>query len=189
MLGRSRTSDRDAAMRSIDRAMQHLLTSVAPTARICDFEPYGYDERQYCSPGFNLPVGCLMRTPHGTYPEYHTSDDNLDSLRPEQSRRGAEAADRSGRICWSSDRQCLNLSPKGEPQLGKRGLYRSTGGAGVDVRHMALLWVLNMSDGSHALIEIAERARIAVPYRSSRRRRDLERVGLLKTIGTPTESH
>lgn len=61
----------------VDRAMQHVLRHDEPGHCVIDFFPYGYDERQYCSPAFNLPVGCLMRTPHGQYPEYHTSADNL----------------------------------------------------------------------------------------------------------------
>jgi len=170
---RSRRSDAP-----IDRAMQHLLTSAAGTAQIRDFDPYGYDERQYCSPGFNLPVGCLMRTPHGTYPEYHTSDDNLDFLR-------RDSLEESLRLLvdlvylLERDRRCVNLSPKGEPQLGKRGLYRSTGGTGVDARHMALLWVLNLSDGSFSLLDIADRAHL--PFRLiEEAASELETAGLLR---------
>jgi len=158
--------------------MQHLLTSAAGTAQIRDFDPYGYDERQYCSPGFNLPVGCLMRTPHGTYPEYHTSDDNLDFLR-------RDSLEESLRLLvdlvylLERDRRCVNLSPKGEPQLGKRGLYRSTGGTGVDARHMALLWVLNLSDGSFSLLDIADRAHL--PFRLiEEAASELETAGLLR---------
>ena len=62
----------------IDRAFSHILKTSGQAHTIIDFFPYGYDERQYCSPGFNLPVGCFMRTPHGEYSEYHTSGDNLD---------------------------------------------------------------------------------------------------------------
>jgi aminopeptidase-like protein len=62
----------------IDQAVAHVLKTSGKEYQIVDFFPYGYDERQYCSPGFNLPVGCLMRTPHGKYPEYHTSADNLE---------------------------------------------------------------------------------------------------------------
>jgi len=164
----------------IDRAMPHLLKSAPATTRIYDFEPYGYAERQYCSPGFNLPVGCLMRTPHATYPEYHTSDDNLDFLRP-------ESLEESLRLLidlvhlLERDRRCMNLSPKGEPQLGKYGLYGSTGGTGVDTRQMALLWVLNSSDGSATLLDIAERARLPFSV-IEEAASELETAGLLKPL-------
>jgi aminopeptidase-like protein len=143
---------------SIDRVVAHVLRSRGGQSRIAEFSPYGHDERQYCSPGFDLPVGCLMRTPHGEYPEYHTSLDNLDLVRP------ASLADSLGLTLavldvLEADRTYLNQSPKGEPQLGKRGLYRSMGGhrdAGFD--EMAVLWVLNLSDGRHSLLGMAERS-------------------------------
>ena len=165
----------------IDRALQHLLKWTMPEGRVCDFEPYGYDERQYCSPGFNLPVGCLMRTPHGTYPEYHTSDDNPDFVRAEKLEDALNLL--TGLVhLLERDRRCVNLSPKGEPQLGKRGLYRSTGGSAVDGRHLALLWVLSFADGSCTLFDIAERA--SLPFSLlEEAATDLELAGLLKSSG------
>ena len=123
-----------------------------------DFFPYGHDERQYCSPGFCLSVGCLMRTPHGRYPEYHTSADDLAFVRPDF------LANSFGKYLdvlniLENNRTYLNLYPKCEPQLGKRGLYRLIGGdreAGFD--QMSMLWVLNLCDGSHSLLDVAERA-------------------------------
>ena len=67
----------------IDRAAAHVLKHSGQPHRIVDFSPYGYDERQYCSPGFDLAVGSLSRTPHNEYPEYHTSADDLGLVRPE----------------------------------------------------------------------------------------------------------
>ena len=67
----------------IDRAVCQVLKDSGDNHAITDFSPYGYDERQFCSPGFNLPVGCFMRTPHGQFPEYHTSADNLEFVKPE----------------------------------------------------------------------------------------------------------
>jgi aminopeptidase-like protein len=125
-----------------------------------DFSPYGYDERQFCSPGFNLPVGCLMRTPHGEFPEYHTSADNLEFI------RAAALADSIAKCLAVIDtlehnRSYINTNPKCEPQLGRRGLYQ---GLGTDesrgVRQMAVLWVLNLSDGEHSLLDIAERSNL-----------------------------
>jgi aminopeptidase-like protein len=141
----------------IDRAAGHVLRR-RRSHEIVPFSPYGYDERQYCSPGFNLPVGCLMRTPHGRYPEYHTSADNLDLVQPEAL---ADSLDLLLEILevLEDNRTYVNQNPRCEPQLGKRGLYRSLGGlADAGAVEMSLLWVLNMSDGHHSLLDIAERA-------------------------------
>jgi aminopeptidase-like protein len=144
----------------IDLAVTHVLKQAGRPHTILEFSPYGYDERQYCSPGFNLPVGSLTRTPHGRYPEYHTSADDLRLVRPEA------LADSFLRyldvLCvLEGNRTWRNLQPKGEPQLGRRGLYRSTGGhTEAEPDEMAILWVLNLSDGSASLLEIAERAQM-----------------------------
>jgi aminopeptidase-like protein len=114
-----------------------------------DFSPYGYDERQFCSPGFNLPVGRLSRTPHGEYPEYHTSADNLEFVRVD-SLDESYGAVRAMLDVLEKNAVFVNLNPKGEPQLGKRGLYSSPG-----ANELALLWVLNQSDGDHSLLDIA----------------------------------
>jgi aminopeptidase-like protein len=147
----------------IDRAMASVLKQSGQEFRVIDFSPYGYDERQYCSPGFNLPVGRLSRTPHGEFPEYHTSADNLDLVRPEY------LAD-SFSLCLSlfevleGNRRYINLKPKCEPRLGKRNLYAAVGGAKSPPEHqLALLWVLNQSDGEHSLLDICERSRL--PFR------------------------
>lgn len=141
----------------IDRAAMHVLRHRGDH-EVQEFEPYGYDERQFCSPGFDLPVGCLMRTPHGQYPEYHTSADDLTFVE-------ASFLEDSFMKCLSilevleANRTFINLNPKGEPQLGMRGLYSSIGGGTERKRNeMALLWVLNLSDGKHSLLDIADRA-------------------------------
>jgi aminopeptidase-like protein len=141
----------------IDDAAAHVLRHQLESSEILEFSPYGYDERQYCSPGFNLPVGCLMRSVWGTFPEYHTSADNLDFIQPTKL-----AA--SLRVCAAiidvleNNRRYRNLSPYCEPQLGKRNLYRSTGGEAIGVEMNARLWVLNLSDGEHSLLDIAIRS-------------------------------
>ena len=142
----------------IDRVFSYVLRNSADNSKIIDFHPYGYDERQFCSPGFNLSVGCVMRTPFGEYPEYHTSADNLDFI-------SLEALSDSFEKCVSAvnildnNGVYLNQNPKCEPQLGKRGVYGSMGGE-TDRRtdEMAMLWVLNMSDGHNTLLEIANRS-------------------------------
>ncbi|MEW6246152.1 MAG: DUF4910 domain-containing protein [Nitrospirota bacterium] len=166
----------------IDHAMQHVLRFSGRPHQVIDFFPYGYDERQYCSPAFNLPVGCLMRTPHGRYPEYHTSADNLDFIRPESLAETLSYCLSVFQVLeWN--RTYLNLSPKCEPQLGRRGLYRQIAGQHDSrSREMAMLWVLNMSDGEHSLLDIAERA--GMPFRDAyAAAMMLEEHGLLKSIG------
>lgn len=141
----------------IDRAMIHVLEHSGTDYEIAEFIPYGYDERQFCSPGFNLRVGCLMRTPNGCFPEYHTSADNLDFVRPaylaDSFRKGVAALS-----ILENNRTYLNQYPKCEPQLGKRGLYRATGPQSKENQQIAMLWVLNLSDGQHSLLDIAERS-------------------------------
>jgi aminopeptidase-like protein len=124
-----------------------------------------------------------MRTPFGSYPQYHTSADDLTFIRPE-SLEEALGLLKSLVTIFETDRICRNLAPKGEPQLGRRGLYRSTGGSTPDARHMALLWVLNLSDGDHSLFDIAERS--GLPYELvERAATELEGAGLLARPSTP----
>jgi aminopeptidase-like protein len=164
----------------IDRAMAHLLDAGSRADAVRPFSPWGYDERQYNSPGFNLAVGCLMRTPHGTYPEYHTSADDLGFI-------AAESLADSLRICremvelLERNRTYRNLSPKGEPQLGRRGLYSSTGGGPAGPDRLAMLWVLNQSDGSHSLLDIAERSGLSFQLLASAATA-LEAAGLLAAV-------
>ncbi len=142
----------------IDRAAAHVLKHSGQTHEILEFSPYGYDERQYCSPGINLSVGRLSRTPHGTFPEYHTSADNLGFVHADKL---GEALAVSLEILsvLENNGTFVNLNPKCEPQLGKRGLYRMVGGtADAGVSEMAMLWVLNQSDGKNSLLDIAERS-------------------------------
>ncbi|NOS78153.1 MAG: DUF4910 domain-containing protein [Nitrospira sp.] len=142
----------------IDRAMAHVLKHSGQPYKVLDFIPYGYDERQYCSPGFNLAVGCFSRTPHSQYPEYHTSADNLDFMKPQALAESLSYCEAAIEVL-EQNKTYLNQNPFCEVQLGKRGLYRAIGGqAGEKSREMALLWVLNLSDGHHAVLDIAERA-------------------------------
>jgi aminopeptidase-like protein len=126
-----------------------------------DFSPYGYDERQYCSPGFNLAVGRLSRTPFGEYPQYHTSGDGPDFVHAKQLE---DALALTKRIVdyLEGDGRWMNLSPYGEPQLGRRGLYAAVGGTNPDESRMALLWVLNLSDGSSSLLDVASRSGLSM---------------------------
>jgi aminopeptidase-like protein len=168
----------------IDRVMSQVLKDSGDPHAIIDFFPYGYDERQYCSPGFDLAVGCFMRTPHGEYPEYHSSADNLDFVK-------ADSLSRSFSRCLEAfellehNRSYLNQNPKCEPQLGRRGLYRAVAGQQEkQSNELALLWVLNASDGRHTLLDIAERADL--PFRRIQAAAEaLVEVGLLKECRRP----
>ncbi len=146
----------------IDRAVPRALADLGHQVEVESFIPFGYDERQYGSPGFNLPVGSLTRTPWGRYPEYHTSADNLELVRPDQL-AGSLQAYLAVVALLEANHAYRNLNPHGEPQLGRRGLYRSLGGddRGRE-RELALLWVLNQSDGEHSLLDIATRS--GVPF-------------------------
>jgi aminopeptidase-like protein len=155
---RSRRGDAE-----IDHAVALGLKHSVSDYRVRDFFPYGYDERQYCSPGFDLPVGCLMRSPHGEYCEYHTSGDNLDFVRSEYLQQSLEQYLNVVEIIEGNDRY-VSRNPKCEPQLGKRGLYKAMGGDdGKGDRQLAMLWVLNLADGRHTLIDMAERSGIDFP--------------------------
>jgi aminopeptidase-like protein len=145
----------------IDRVVSHVLQNSGRAYAIEEFSPYGYDERQYCSPGFNLPVGRLSRTPFGTYPEYHTSADNLDFVKPDFLADSLSIYIETIEIL-EANRRYLNTNPYCEPQLGKRGLYNLSGGhQNTQERQMAMLWILNLSDGKHSLLDIADRSKIA----------------------------
>ena len=176
---RSRRGEAD-----VDRAVETMLRDSGKPHRVLEWEPWGGDERQFCAPGFDLPVGTLMRTPHGEFDGYHTSADSMDRISP-------EALEDSIQTCLAvvdvleTNRTLVNLSPYGEPQLGRRGLYRSAGGAvATPDDERALLWVLNLSDGGASLLDIAGRSGLgySVIRRAAER---LEDAGLLEPAGDP----
>jgi aminopeptidase-like protein len=143
---------------AIDRVCDHVVTA-GHGGSSEDFSPYGYDERQFCSPGFNLPVGRLTRTANGRYPEYHTSADNLDFVTPEALADSLRACEEILAMLDTNGRY-LNLSPKCEPRLGPRGLFNLVGGHSPGEFEQAVLWVLNQSDGEHDLLSIALKSRL-----------------------------
>jgi aminopeptidase-like protein len=159
----------------IDRVTTHVLNHSGVPHSVEDFIPYGYDERQYNSPGFKLSVGTLMRTPNGRYPQYHTSDDNLDFITSEALAESYQALSSIIEI-FEHDGKFLNLSPRGEPRLGERGLYE-----GSEQNIMALLWALNLSDGTFSLLDIADRAKM--PFAQIKRAAErLTEAGLLRQL-------
>jgi aminopeptidase-like protein len=162
----------------IDAIATHVLESLHPQATVIPFSPYGYDERQLCSPGFNLPVGRLTRSANDCYREYHSSGDDLSVISPAAMAESLEAC--MAIVATLEDNQrYVNRSPKGEPRLGKRGLYGSVGGQSPAEREYAMLWVLNQSDGSHTLLDIA--ARSGLEFRTiARAARELQAAKLLR---------
>ena len=154
---RTRAGTLDSPL-AVDRAVPLALRDLGEAVEVRPFEPTGYDERQFGSPGFDLPVGRLTRTPHGEYPEYHTSGDDLRLVSADALAGALDAVEAVVRTL-DADAVYRNTQPYGEPQLGRRGLYAALGGdAGGSKAQQALLWVLNLSDGRHSLVEVAERS-------------------------------
>jgi aminopeptidase-like protein len=145
----------------IDHAVAHILRHSGHPYEIVPFNPYGYDERQFCSPAFDLPMGCFMRSVHGTFPQYHTSADNPGFVKPQALNQSYEVV-ASLLDLLDANWMYARTDGRGEPQLGRRGLYRAIAGqkeAG-GASQMDLLWLLNLADGKHNLLEMAERAGI-----------------------------
>lgn len=139
-----------------DRVSLHILQWIDPAFKRYKWEDRGSDERQYCSPGIDLPIASIMRTKYGEYPEYHTSLDDLERVVSSSGLRGGFYA--LQRAIEALERNCYPLvKVLGEPQLGKRGLYPtlSTKQSGQQVRRMMNL--LTWSDGQHSLLDIAEK--------------------------------
>lgn len=165
----------------VDRAAALVLAhSGLEQRRILEFSPYGYDERQYCSPGFDLAVGSFQRSCWGTFPQYHTSADNLDFIEPEHLGRSLALVTEILDVI-EGDVHYRNLAPFCEPQLGRRGLYDTASGNQSQAYRMGLLWVLNLSDGTQSLLDIAERAEL--PFGAiSEAAGQLRAAGLLEPI-------
>jgi aminopeptidase-like protein len=171
---------------TIDRAAALICAERGGSER--PFEPWGTDERQFCSPGFDLPFVALTRTPHGEFPEHHTSADELSLLDP------AMLADSISALAAiidvvDRDERLVNLAPKGEPRLGERGLYPtlSRGAAGAETFVQALLWVLNLADGEHSLLDVAERSALPFPLLAEAGE-TLVAAGLLTSLDRTSES-
>ncbi len=145
-----------------DRAVELILKQTENEYNIVDFFPSGSDERQYCSPGFNLPVGSLMRTMYGRYPEYHTSADNKDFISFEAMEKSVLKYLEVIELIERNEKY-INKMPYCEPQLGKRGLYPTLGSQkGTEEFVSAMMWILNLSDGTNDLIAISERSKIPI---------------------------
>jgi aminopeptidase-like protein len=173
---RSRRGDCD-----IDRVVEYVTHGIDAQSRVIAFEPYGYDERQLCSPGFNLPVGRLTRSVNDGYAQYHSSADDLSLISASRLEHSLAACKQVVDVL-ETNRRYVNLSPKGEPRLGKRGLYGAVGGRSPADRERAMLWVLNQSDGSASLLDIAQRSGIDFPTISGAAD-ELAKASLLRVAG------
>ncbi len=167
----------------IDQIVPYVMRTMDPLASSIAFEPYGYDERQLCSPGFNLPVGRLTRSVNGGYAAYHSSGDDLDLISAPQLHQSLEACKQIVEVLESNGRY-VNLAPKGEPRLGKRGLYGAVGGRSPAERERAMLWLLNQSDGTASLLDIAERSSIGYAQ-TQLAAHELATAGLLRSVDAP----
>jgi aminopeptidase-like protein len=165
----------------LDSAVLHALEHSGSGYDVRQFIPYGYDERQYSSPGINLQVGCLTRTPFGEFPQYHTSADNLDFVKADKLAEALVVYQRIFAIL-EGNRTYRNRNPKCEPQLGRRGLYDKIGGENErQLNQMAILWVLNYSDEKHSLLQIAQQS--GLPFADIRFAADmLLRCDLLEEV-------
>ena len=139
----------------IDKIVEYVLAQTEEEYEVVPFSPYGYDERQFGSPGINLSVGRLTRSTNGGYPEYHTSADNPDLVTEVRLRESLDVVTDVIKIL-DANRYFVNLEPYCEPQLGRRGLYSDTGGSPIASRESAMLWLLNQSDGCNSLLDIAQ---------------------------------
>jgi aminopeptidase-like protein len=166
---------------TIDKAVEKALLESGKPYEVIDFFPSGSDERQFCSPGFNLPVGSLVRTIYGKFPEYHTSADDLNFVKPSNL---GDSFSKYMRVIYilENNASYLNLNPKCEPQLGRRGLYRMIGGQKEGgLEELAIFWVLNLSDGKNSLLDISIRSRMS--FEAIKNAADaLLDVGLLKLL-------
>lgn len=141
----------------VDRAAEYLHEA-GTIGSLHEFSPLGYDERQFCSPGIDLPMGRLMRSEHGQFDQYHSSGDDLDFITPRALEESLDAC-RSLIHILENNRTYQNRKPKGEPQLGEYGIYRAFGKA--DDRGQlqeAILWLLNLTDGTNDLLSISRRS-------------------------------
>lgn len=165
----------------IDRIVKFCLNNYTQSFGVLGFSPYGYDERQFCSPGYDLPVGRLSRSLHGEFPEYHTSADNLSFIKADKLEESYLFLLKTIHV-MENNFSYLNLSPKGEPQLGRRGLFKKIGGhRDAQDRQMALLWILNQSDGKNSVLDIAEKSNLDFDLLVEAAS-DLEKVGLLEKM-------
>jgi len=159
----------------MDGIARAALEDSPTTWQLREYEPFGYDERQFCSPGFNLPMGRLCRTPHGEFPEYHTSADNLGLIQPQYLAESLSLLLHIAKRCQEPPstpsqqqvpgpgKRFMGTHPFCEPPLGRYGLYQGYGWINDREFQESVMWLLNYSDGLHDLQQVSTKSKIAVP--------------------------
>ena len=146
-----------------DKCALNVLEHYAGSYESIDFFPEGSDERQYCSPGYNLPIGLIMRSMYGSYKEYHTSLDNKEFISFNSLLESIDIYFKSI-LSIEMNHKYINLFPYGEPNLGKRGMYSLVNEdiKKIQKQRSRMMWLLNMSDGNHSLADIAYKANCSI---------------------------
>jgi aminopeptidase-like protein len=151
----------------INHIVQHVIKTKSLEAVVRPFTPiHGSDERQYSSPGFNLPIGQMSRMVYGNYPEYHTSLDNKGLMGIESLLKSVNEIELILRAI-ELDGYYVNQCPYGEVKLDKHGLYpdineKGTGLVTQKEQLNKILMLLNYADGEHSLTEIAEKCNCTI---------------------------
>jgi aminopeptidase-like protein len=169
---------------TIDEIVTDVFKKSTKNIKIKKFFPYGSDERQFSSPGINIPTGVFMRTQYYEFEQYHTADDNLQFVKNSalneslsmvleiisefELRKQIKEKVNKKRVSKSED-VFMNINPKCEPQLGKRKIYRETAKRRLvgkmksqDLSEMAIFWILNFSDGNHSLNDICKKSGLSI---------------------------
>ncbi len=137
-----------------DHVAKHVLRWIDPDFAVYHWKDRGSDERQYCSPGIDLPIASIMRTKYGAYPEYHTSLDNLTNVvTPMGLEGGYEAIRRALELLEKNEYYKINVLC--EPQMGKRGLYSTLSTKNIDEEVKMMMDLISYCDGCHSVLQIA----------------------------------
>jgi aminopeptidase-like protein len=160
-----------------DKVARYVLREHAGAFIEYSFLERGSDERQYCSPGIDLPVASVMRSKYGCYPEYHTSNDNLEFVTPKGLSGGFEALRKC--LCVLEENRYYQTTYVGEPQMSKRGLYPSISKIGSTGSVRAFMDILAYADGKIDLLTLSEK--IGQPFQEcAATARRLKAAGLLE---------
>ena len=162
-----------------DRAALHTLKHKASGFKKYTYLDRGSDERQYCSPGIDLPVATICRSKYHEYPEYHTSQDNLELVTQKGLEDSLEIIQQT--IQCLEQNETYQITTLGEPQLGKYGLYPSASTKQTAMMVANLTHLLAYADGKHDLLSISEIMDVCISDLVKIVKR-LTENGLLKTI-------